>query len=739
MLWDRLIVEGRNLNRRLGKSGFLDRAFSRIRLFYLCVLCFGLGIATYFLPDYEPPEWIWLAIIGALPATLILSAGLMSLTRFVRFGAVLLLAGLFFCGFGFIKYRAENAGTVMLERELFGAPFKGCVAEIEPHRQGARLTFREVEVPWLGNGKTPSGLRLTTRQEDVFDIGDCIEGRAALLPSSGALHPDGYNFARQNYFRGIGASGFMMGDAEKIDAGGALVRGSLTEAWTRLWNGLRLDLIRSIKAYLPEDEQALVIVFLTGQKGKLTEQQQESMRQSGLAHLLAISGLHMGLLAGILFGGTRFMLALWPALALRYPIKKLSAVVAFAGCFLFLQLIGAPVPAQRAFIMIGFALGAILLDRNPFSFRLVFVAALGVMILAPEVVVSASFQLSFAAVLALVSFYQTIARADWVHRLKNAELEGRPGAVLSLLPGAVTGQVLWWLCSLFLCSLVASLATLPFVAYHFQNISLMGIPANMLAVPWTGAVVMPLVLVCLVALPLGMGEPFVRMLSWSLDQLLLIAEFFGAFSLGAVHVPPLGVEGLLLLLLIFLWLVLIEGPLRWAALLVVPFWAIRIVAQPQPVMLVDEKAKLIAFRDEESIVVSTLRSERFARNIWKDYWGSDQIIDFQKAAVTSERINCDPSGCLVHFDSPEQEEAFDVALSFSPNSLRQDCRNADLVIARYPVYRFSCEVPLFDRRVLGKTAGIALWPEDTGHSGYSITALNGKALEPSGEKRPWER
>ena len=679
------------------------QGFAQVRLFYLVVLAFGTGIALYFTPASEPPQWVGQ---GAIIFVLFSAPGAVFLLwRVPLLGKIFLLLAALIGGFALMTYRANTQDTLLLQRPLYGVPFQGCIVQIEPHRRGARLTLSAVELAWVDS--PPARIRLTTRQD--FQTGDCIMGRAGVLPPSGALHPGGYDFARHNFFQGLGASGFIMGTAQVLERS---KEQSMSQHWNSLWSGLRLSLVQSIRATLPPEQQALVIVFLTGQKGKLTDAELDAMRKSGLAHLLAISGLHMGLLAGLLFGGIRFALALWPTVAIQWPIKKISAACAIVGCFAFLKLIGGPVPAERAFIMTALALIAIILDRNPFSFRLVFIAALVILLHNPAVIVTASFQLSFTAVLALIGFSFAFSTSP---RRTN-----RRG-------------VLWWFCNLFLCSLVASLATLPFVAFHFQTLSLLGIPANMLAVPWTGFVIMPLVLLCFLTIPLGVGAPFLFLLAQALDGLMLLAEFFGGFSLSSFAVPAFDSLVLGGVILVLLWLVLVQGGLRWLGLLPLPLLVIGVITQPRPVVLIDAKAKLIAVQSGTAAFFSTLRGEGFTRQIWLRYWGIEQATGFDAGIEDKNRpLTCDPSGCLFSTGNLR------LALSFRPDSLEQDCKNVDLVIARYPVNGLSCSARLFDRWDIMRAGGLALWPEQ---KSWRITALDGQSLEQkeSQRRRPWQQ
>ena len=208
------------------------------------------------------------------------------------------------------------------------------------------------------------------------------------------------------------------------------------------------------------------------------------MRDSGLAHLLAISGLHVGLIAGWLFFSVRFVLALIPTLALRVPINKWSAAIALLGAFAYMLLTGATVPTQRAFLMLALMMLAVMLDRVAISFRLLAWAAVAVLIWAPESLLSVSFQMSFAAVVGLTAIYEGL---DPV--MTRWRSDGGRAQRLSLYLGAV-----------LLTTLVASVATVAFALYHFNRVAMCGLAANLIAVPLTALWVMPFALAAFILL-----------------------------------------------------------------------------------------------------------------------------------------------------------------------------------------------------------------------------------------------
>src|SRR5690606_36586538 len=254
---------------------------------------------------------------------------------------------------------------------------------------------------------------------------------------------------------------------------------------------------------------ALASALVTGMRGAVPDDINAAMRNSGLAHLLSISGLHLSLVAGLVFFVVRAGLALVPALALRWQTRKLAAADALVISGLYLLLSGAEVPTQRSFIMLAFGLGAILVDRLYVSMLPVALAALAVIMLTPEAVLGPSFQLSFGAVSALVAAYE--AAGEWRARRRKAGIVPMPLAVAYPAGLAFT-------------SLVATLATTPLGVHHFHQAALYAIPANMIAVPITGAWVMPWGMAGLLAMPFGAEELPFRAMAVGIDLVAWTAE-----------------------------------------------------------------------------------------------------------------------------------------------------------------------------------------------------------------------
>jgi competence protein ComEC len=301
---------------------------------------------------------------------------------------------------------------------------------------------------------------------------------------------------------------------------------------------------------LPGPTGAIAAALITGETHAIPPADAGAFRDAGLAHILVIAGLHMGMVAAAVFFGVRAGFALIPAIALRYPTKKWAAALALLVTFLYLLLSGATVPSRRAFVMIGLMLLAVLVDRLSLSARAIAYAALVVMLLTPEAVAGPSFQMSFAAVAGLIAFYEAMRErlAQW-H--SHAGLLRRCG--LYLLGIAFT-------------TVITTVATMPFTIYHFNRFPVYSVAANVLAVPITGFWIMPWALIACLLMPFGAEGLALTPMGWGIDAVAAIARGVTAWPGAVLNVPSMPAEALMLVGLGGAWLCIWTRRWRWLGL-----------------------------------------------------------------------------------------------------------------------------------------------------------------------------
>ena len=355
----------------------------------------GLGVALYFTLPLEPP---WYAGPGVV-SVLLAAAWLGRRHGYVLLVLLALLA--IAAGFWAAQDRSNRVAGLVLEKRIGPVYLTGTIVNIETRPRGFRLSLREGEIPKRPRWRAPTLVRLTLRHspEPPLVVGDRISLRAVLMPPAGPAAPGAYDFARAAWFKEIGAVGYAVSRAKVVAAADRTGLNLRIVEWRR-------NLAQHIRRQLPGTAGAVAAALMTGDRGAIPEAVLQDMRDAGLAHLLAISGLHVGLIAGWLFFTLRFLLALVPGLALRAPIKKWAAAAALLGAFAYMVLTGATVPTQRAFLMLALMMLAVILDRVAISFRLLAWAAVAVLLWAPESLLSVSFQMSFAAVVGLTAIYE---------------------------------------------------------------------------------------------------------------------------------------------------------------------------------------------------------------------------------------------------------------------------------------------------------------------------------------------
>ncbi|MCR9067551.1 MAG: ComEC family competence protein [Rhodobacteraceae bacterium] len=544
----------------------------------------GLGVGFYFALAREPG-------LAAYALALALGLAAIAAARRWREGAAPLALGLalIVAGFMLAGLRAHAVAGPVLDYRFYGAIEGRVVAIDRSASDAARITLDRVRLDRMAPDETPHRVRVSLHGD--IEGTDPVPGAVVMLtghlgPPSGPAEPGGFDFQRHAWFLGLGAVGYTRAPVMLLEprAPGA--------AW--LFHA-RMRLSDAIRARIPGQEGAFAAAVLTGDRSGLDRGSIDNMRDANIAHLLAISGLHMGLLTGFIYGALRFGLALIPAIALRYPIRKWAALVALVAGAFYLALSGGNVATERAFIQVAVMFLAVLLDRRAITLRSVAIAALIVLAHRPETLMSPGFQMSFAATAALVGVFAAL----------------RDGQVMTGLPGWLRGVA-----ALVISSAVAGAATAPFAAAHFNQIAVYGLVANLMTVPVMGSVVIPAAVVALLLWPLGLSHLAFWVMEAGLRWILRVASEVAAMpgAVEAVPAPPAPVLGLISLgaLLVLLW----QGRARWAG--VVPvlaalwIWA----GGERPGVLIADTGRLVGVTTPEGRTLSRDRGDGFVARIW---------------------------------------------------------------------------------------------------------------------------
>ncbi|MEM8538422.1 MAG: ComEC/Rec2 family competence protein, partial [Pseudomonadota bacterium] len=365
-------------------------------------VCLAIGIGWYFSVPHEPTLLVM--------ASLIIVAGTLAvLSRLVSLAYAPLLIGLVLIASGFTvaKHRAESMAAPVLTFRYYG-PIQGQIVKIDRSATDAmRITLDHAVLSRMAPDRTPQRVRISLHGPPAAPInpGDTVIMTGHLSPPSGPAEPGGFDFQRHAWFLQLGAVGYTRTPVMRLSTPTEPTIAMRIFAW-------RMGLSRAVQAAIPGESGAFAAAIMTGDRAGMGQATPENLRAANLAHLLAISGLHMGLLTGFIFVAVRMLMALLPGVALRWPVKKIAAICAIIVGAFYLALSGGNVATERAFIMVAVMFVAILLGRRALTLRAVAIAATIVLLWQPEALVGPGFQMSFAATTALVAVFGALRRYD---------------------------------------------------------------------------------------------------------------------------------------------------------------------------------------------------------------------------------------------------------------------------------------------------------------------------------------
>lgn len=589
----------------------------RGHLFAWAPVMMGAGIGWYFALRFEPaPAMLWIAAAAAGCAALLA-------IRHAQTAPVFWALALLAAGFALAGARAHLTAAPVLGFRYYG-PVEGRILSVDRSASDRlRLTLDRLRLDGVAPEKRPARVRISLHGPQRWlepQPGRRVALTAFLTPPQGPAEPGGFDFRRYAWFQRLGAVGYTRSPA--LDAGPG--RDGPGVALERL----RLRLSRAVREAIPGQPGAFSAAILTGDRMALDPEMVADLRLTNLAHLLAISGLHMGLLSSVVFAAIRLILSAVPALALRLPVKKIAAAGALTAAAVYLLLSGASVATERAFVMVAMMLLAVLADRRALSLRAVALAALVVLLLRPEALLGPGFQMSFAATAGLVAVFAAL-------RQRREAARGRgDGGETSAAPGGVRHRLMLAarpVGTLILASSVAGAATAPFSAAHFNALAQYGLLANLLAVPAMGFVVMPGAVLALGLWPFGLPEPGLWAMEAGVRWILQVASRIGAWEGARLSVPappgavlPLLTAGMLVLML---WqgrarLLGIAGP----ALALALWWEVE-----RPLLLISESGRLVGVLGAEGRLLNRGRGDGFVAGIWLENDG-DPVSQVQAYA-----------------------------------------------------------------------------------------------------------
>ncbi len=565
-------------------------------LFVFVPVFMGLGVGIWFAGAVDPLPWHY----GAAMVAVLL--GLAGVLRGPHLARPLLWA--LICtalGFGAAGIRAAVVAAPMLEFHYYGAVMGRVIGIDRSQSDALRITLDHLVLDNLPPDQTPKKARISLQgAQSAPLIGQVVMLTAHLSAPSGAAAPGDFDFRRMAFFQGLGALGYTRSPVllwQEPAAGAQRI------------DRLRSYLAASMMQAMPSQAGAFATGAMTGDRAAITQDTVEALRNSNLAHLLAISGMNLAFLAGFVFMLIRYGLALAPPLALRVNAKKIAAVVALGVALFYWLLSGANVSTTRAMLMITVMLGAVLLDRQAISMRAVAISAIILLLVQPESLFDAGFQLSFAATVALVGGYAALTKV------------------------IARGRLPRWMMpvyALLLTSVVAGLATAPYAAAHFNRFTDYGLLANVLTA-WAMSVLMAAGVMAAILAPLGAQAPAIWAMEMSSAWILAVAHWVAGLE-GAVTMIPAPMPAVLpLITLGGLWFLVWHGRRRWAGVpvlaLALGLWA----SSPRPDLLISADGRLVGLMGPDGRALSLAKGAGFAAQTWLENDG-DLASQAQAAA-----------------------------------------------------------------------------------------------------------
>ncbi|WP_420863250.1 ComEC/Rec2 family competence protein [Algirhabdus cladophorae] len=661
----------------------------------------AIGIGSYFMlpeePDQQALNWggftlFCLALcIWRLPAAY----------RPLLVAVALVAAGVLLAAF-----RANVVAAPTLDWRYYGA-VEGRVVGIDRSQSDKpRITLDQVVLDRIPRAKTPKHVRLSLHMPEEIQYlkpGMTVMTTGHLSPPPAPAEPGGFDFQRHAWFLQLGAVGYTRVPVVKL-------HDEAQSAWSIAVFRLRMTLSEAIQTKVSGVNGAVAAALITGDRSGIPQDVLRDLRASNLAHLLAISGLHMGLLAGFVFSSLRYILALAPGFAMRHPIRKYAAVGALIAASIYLILSGGTVATQRAYIMVAVMLMAILMGRRALTLRSVALAAILVLVLRPEALMGPGFQMSFAATTALV-------------------------VVFSALRGNTFGLPRWTQGALgvLISSAVAGFATAPIAAAHFNQIPHYGLLANLTTVPLMGAVIMPAAVIAALLWPLGLAGVALWIMAKGIGWVVYVADKIAGFETALSHVVSPHAIVLPMMALGAVFFVLWRGPRKWLGVAGVAVALLIWPTTQRPHVLISESGGLIGVMGPDGRVLNKPRGDGFAASNWLENDGDGGITQAQ----TVERQGLLRRKTLSTVSAGDWQV---LHVTGKAGKLPQDlCAGADWVITNQ-VQETPTPAPclILDPKKLSKTGALAIYTTNSGPKVVSVRQASGQRLWNTGSDRKKE-
>lgn len=493
--------------------------------------------------------------------------------------------------------------TLEGEVESLKPTLRGMQLLLQNNKSDANRDFNKVRV------------NISNKLSSELMPGDIVKLKTKLFPLQSSVLPGSYDFGFYMYMSGIEASGYALTAPEVIY--------SNPSSFSEYIKSKRGQIYQRLIEVLGVENGNFAAAILIGETKAIPKDVSENMRNSGVAHILSVSGLHLSLVAMIFFVSSRALLNISNFLAYKTNIKAISAIISIIGSFLYLQISGNNIAATRAFIMTSIFILAIIFGRSPYPLRSVMIAAFLILCFLPEYVFHPSFQLSFAAVLCLISGYEFY--------LRHKNLLGNSKGIFA--------SIKFYLFANIYSSFLASIVTAPFVIYHFYKFANYSVLMNLLAVPLMSFFMMPLALLSIFLMPFSADLWILKSLGFFISIVINFAEFvviqpFSVWYFG--HISPLS---LIIFSFGFFWLCLWQTRWRIIGIFIMIIGVILMFITKVPDFIYDHNIKAVGINDQNGLrIYSNEKMPKFISDYWASWFGYKQAKIFESKLNRKDRL-----------------------------------------------------------------------------------------------------
>jgi competence protein ComEC len=561
----------------------------------------AVGIISFFQLDFD------LSLVPCL-----IALGISSLTFFMlrkKYYLRIIALGIFFIvlGFSAAVVRTDSLKSPVIKDKTDQIWIEANVSEILHNEKGKRIVLDNIYSDYISQNEMPKKIRISVKTKmDEVEIGDRILVKCILMPPPEPSMPKGFDFAEFAYFKQIGAIGYATSHIRILE------KAVDVSTIANYISTIRKRAGEKIAAVMDQPAAAIGTGLLVGDSSSIPKDDFDIIRTSGIAHIIAISGMHIVVVVGMIFLTFRFFLSRSQYIVLHYNIKKISAVLAIIGSFLYLLLAGSPVSAQRAFIMSTLVLLAIILDRNASPMRSIAISAIILLLITPEAIMSASLQMSYAACIALIASFEISKRifaTEGRHKFSGLK------------------KVSLYFASVTFASLVAGLATAPFIIYHFNQFSTYSLLTNILSVPLSDFYIMPLGMIALLLMPLGLEKIALVPMEWGIDLMFNYAKYISSLPNASFYIPSFTDAGIALIACGGLVACFSNTKLRFAGVIPILFGLTTLYEYKKPHILLDRDGKIFAIQNEQNqLIVSSKSKAKFTRDVWLQSSGENEVV-----------------------------------------------------------------------------------------------------------------